>query len=75
MRGIVLFVVGAAAGFIAAHQIAKTPQGRQFFDDVDERARQFGSAIVEGYKEREAELRAAVAEAEEALADFGKRSK
>jgi hypothetical protein len=67
MKGIVLFIAGVAVGFIAAHQIAKTPEGRRFFDDVDAKAHEFGSAVVDGYREREAELRAAVSDAENAL--------
>ncbi|MER3390088.1 MAG: hypothetical protein RJQ01_08655 [Microcella sp.] len=75
MKNIVWLIVGAAVGFIAAHQVAKTPQGKQFFDDVDEKAREFGTAVVEGYKQREAELRAAVAEAEDTIADLTNRLK
>lgn len=67
MKGILLFLAGVAVGFVAAHQISKTPEGRRFFDDVDARAREFGSAVVDGYRAREAELRAAVSDAEEAL--------
>ena len=63
MKGLLLLVVGAAAGFVVAHQVAKTPQGKQFFSDVDSKAREFGGAIVDGYKQREAELRSAVANA------------
>ena len=33
MKSLLLLAVGAAAGFVAAHQVAKTPAGRQFFDD------------------------------------------
>ena len=75
MKNIVWLIVGAAIGFVAAHQVSKTPQGKQFFDDVDEKAREFGSAVVEGYKQREAELRAAVAEAEDTIADLTNRLK
>ena len=74
MKGILLLAVGVVAGFVVAHQVAKTPQGKQFFDDVDSKAREFSSAVVDGYKAREAELRAAVAEAEDAIADL-KRSR
>lgn len=74
MKGLLLLAVGVAAGFVVAHQVAKTPEGKQFFDDVDSKAREFGSAVVDGYKAREAELRAAVAEAEDVIADF-KRSR
>ena len=75
MRGALLLIIGVGVGFIAAHQVARTPQGKQFFDDVDAKAREFGDAVVEGYKQREAELRAAVAEAEEVIADLSSRSK
>ena len=69
MRGLLLLVVGVGVGFIAAHQVNKTPQGRQFFEDVDAKAREFGASVVDGYKQREAELRAAVAEAEDFFSD------
>jgi hypothetical protein len=59
MKGVLLLIVGVAVGFVAAHQVAKTPQGKQFFDDVESRARDFQDAVVDGYKTREAELRSA----------------
>ncbi|MCU1412282.1 MAG: hypothetical protein JWR04_2989 [Rhodoglobus sp.] len=74
MKGILLLAVGVVAGFVVAHQVAKTPEGKRFFDDVDTKAREFGSAVVDGYKAREAELRAAVADAEDVIADL-KRSR
>ncbi|MCU1414080.1 MAG: hypothetical protein JWN80_1420 [Microbacteriaceae bacterium] len=64
MKSLVLLIVGVGIGFLAAHQINKTPEGKRFFADVDSRAKEFSSAVVEGYKTREAELRAAVADAE-----------
>lgn len=75
MKSLLLLVVGVGIGFLAAHQVAKSPEGKQFFSDVDARAREFGSAVVDGYKSREAELRAAVAEAEVAIADLTSRAK
>ncbi|HOB58267.1 MAG: hypothetical protein IT189_11735 [Microbacteriaceae bacterium] len=75
MKSIILLAVGVAAGFIVAHQVAKTPEGQRFFEDVDTKAREFGSAVIDGYKAREAELRAAVAEAEDVIADLSKRVK
>nr|HPG76960.1 hypothetical protein [Rhodoglobus sp.] len=72
MKSIILLAVGVAAGFIVAHQVAKTPEGQRFFEDVDTKAREFGSAVIDGYKAREAELRAAVAEAEDVIADLSK---
>jgi hypothetical protein len=73
MKGILLLAVGVAAGFVVAHQVAKTPEGKKFFDDVDSKAREFSSAVVDGYKAREAELRAAVADAEDVIADLRSR--
>ena len=75
MKNAAWLIVGIAVGFVAAHQVSKTPQGKQFFDDVDSKAREFGSAVVDGYKQREAELRAAVAEAEDTIADLTNRLK
>lgn len=75
MKNVIWLVAGIAIGFVAAHQVSRTPQGAQFFDDVDAKAREFGAAVVEGYKAREAELRAAVAEAEDTIADLTNRLK
>jgi len=75
MNKLLLLIVGIGVGFVAAHQVSRTPQGKQFFDDVDHKAHEFGAAVVEGYKAREIELRAAVAEAEAAIADLTKRLK
>ncbi|NYF10782.1 hypothetical protein HDC94_001938 [Leifsonia sp. AK011] len=74
MKGALLVLAGVAIGFVVAHQVSKTPEGKKFFEDVDSKAREFSSAVVDGYKAREAELRAAVAEAEDAIADL-KRSR
>jgi len=62
MKNVLWLIVGVGVGFVAAHQIVKTPQGKQFFDDVNAKAHDFGDAVVDGYKQREAELRAAVAD-------------
>lgn len=75
MKSALWLVIGIGVGFLAAHQVSRTPQGKQFFDDVDTKAREFGSAVVDGYKQREAELRAAVAEAEDVIADLSSRAK
>jgi len=75
MKNVIWLIAGIGIGFVAAHQVSRTPQGAQFFDDVDAKAREFGSAVVDGYKAREAELRAAVAEAEDTIADLTNRLK
>ncbi|WP_411700171.1 hypothetical protein [Conyzicola sp.] len=60
MKKVLWLVVGVAVGFVAAHQIAKTSGGKKFFDDVNAKAHDFSDAVVDGYKQREAELRAAI---------------
>ena len=75
MKSALWLIIGVGVGFLAAHQVAKTPQGKQFFDDVDSKAREFSGAVVDGYKQREAGLRAAVAEAEDVINDLSNRTK
>ena len=69
MRSVLLITAGVAAGFAIAHKVSKTESGARLFGEVDARAREFGAAVVDGYRAREAELRAAVAEAEDVVAD------
>ena len=59
MKSIVWFALGVAAGFVVAHQVNQTQQGREFVADVDAKARAFGQAVADGYHAREAELRVA----------------
>ena len=67
MSKILLLILGLGAGFVIAHQVGKTERGKQFFDDVDSRAREFSAALIDGYRAREAELRETLADAEDAL--------
>jgi len=75
MKNVLWLAVGVAAGFVVAHIVSRTEGGERFFSEVDDKAREFGSAVIDGYKAREAELRAAVAEAEDVIADLAKRAK
>jgi hypothetical protein len=70
MKSILWFAVGIAAGFAIAHQVNKTQQGRQFFDELDRKAHDFGEAVSEGYRKREAELRSAIDDAADAITDL-----
>ncbi|MBO1902872.1 YtxH domain-containing protein [Leucobacter weissii] len=56
MRRLSWLVVGAALGFVAAHFVNQTPEGRRFFERVGRGAREFGDAIAEGYREAEEEF-------------------
>jgi hypothetical protein len=59
-------IVGVALGFAVAHRINETTHGRQFFSDLDKKARDFSSAVSDGYHKREAELRSAIVGDDEA---------
>jgi hypothetical protein len=72
MQKALWLIAGIALGFAAAHQISRSPEGKRFLDDVDAKAREFGESLVDGYKAREAELRAAVETAEQKIADLSK---
>ncbi|TPW71049.1 hypothetical protein [Schumannella sp. 10F1B-5-1] len=75
MKSAFWLVVGVAAGFVAAHYVSKTPQGRALFEEIDDRTRGFGAAVLDGYRSREAELRDSIRDAEDAIADITKRLK
>jgi hypothetical protein len=64
MKNFIWLVIGVAAGFVVAHNLNKTQQGKQFFAELDAKAREFGEAISDGYRQREAELRAALGDAD-----------
>lgn len=58
MKQIFWILLGVIFGFVAAHQINQTEKGREFFNTMNDRISDFNDALVEGYKAREAELRA-----------------
>ncbi|MBC7442122.1 MAG: hypothetical protein H7311_06330 [Ramlibacter sp.] len=60
MKNFIWFVVGVVTGLLVAREAGKTRQGKQFFADLDTKAREFGEAISDGYRKREAELRDAI---------------
>lgn len=64
MKNFIWLVIGVAGGFLVAHNLNKTQQGKQFFAELDAKAREFGEAISDGYRQREAELRAALGDAD-----------
>lgn len=69
MKSVVWFIAGIAAGFVVAHQVAKTEQGGRLFAEIDGKARDFGRAVSDGYRAREAQLREAIDAAGEAITD------
>ncbi|CAN5306831.1 hypothetical protein BH11ACT2_BH11ACT2_07380 [soil metagenome] len=75
MKNVLWLIVGVGAGFVAAHYVSRTARGKAFFEDIDSKAREFGDAVLDGYRERVAELQATVAEAEDVIADLSERVK
>ncbi len=50
------FIAGLGLGAFAAVQAKENPQVKQAADELMTAAKDFGNAVAEGYKEREAEL-------------------
>jgi hypothetical protein len=50
------FLAGLGLGAVAAIQAKDNPQVKQAADELVAAAKDFGNAVAEGYKEREAEL-------------------
>ncbi|AAT88943.1 hypothetical protein ATY41_02015 [Leifsonia xyli subsp. xyli] len=60
MKSFLWLLVGVAIGFVVAHKVNETPSGREFFSSLDRKARDFGEAVSDGYRQREAEIRSAI---------------
>ncbi len=52
------FVAGIGLGILAVKQVNENPKARKAFDDAIATAKEFTSAVADGFVEREAELRA-----------------
>jgi hypothetical protein len=61
MKKLIWFASGIAAGLFAAKQLRENPQAQEMVDDATKRAKEFGAAVSEGFREREAELAKAAA--------------
>ncbi|MCJ1713828.1 hypothetical protein ACLBWP_00485 [Microbacterium sp. M1A1_1b] len=57
MKQLFFVVVGVVIGFLVAHRVSRTSVGATFFAEVDARTTAFRSAVADGYRSREAELR------------------
>jgi hypothetical protein len=60
--------IGTLLGFGIAHLVSRTPGGARFFDGLNGRLQGLAGAMRAGYREREAQLRAAVGDAEAQIA-------
>lgn len=69
MKSFLWLVVGVFVGVAVARTLPASPRGR-LFSDFDKRARDFGAAVSDGYRRREEELRAAIDNASDTIADL-----
>lgn len=55
MRKLMWLLSGVALGFVAAHFVNRTPEGRRFFDRLNRGVDEFGRAFAAGYHDVEAQ--------------------
>jgi hypothetical protein len=58
MKKLLWFVTGISLGVIVANQLKENPKAQELASDLTRRAKDFGAAVAEGYREREAEIAA-----------------
>ena len=56
MKKLIWFVAGIAIGTLAVRQLEDNPKAKEFVKEAKERAKDFGAAVSEGFREREAEI-------------------
>lgn len=70
MKNVLWLIIGGAVGVGLAYGASRTRRGKDFLASLDDRASEFGKAVADSYREREAELRAAISKADDAISDF-----
>ncbi|GAA1611090.1 hypothetical protein [Leucobacter chromiireducens] len=69
MRKLMLLLGGVVLGFVAAHFVNQSPEGRRFFDRVNRGMSEFSRAFASGY-ESEADESDLADDLEDALRDL-----
>ena len=72
MKKILWLIAGVGIGFLVAHQFNQTKSGKQFFSEFDKKTKEFSDSLIDGYRERESELRAAIADAGDKVSKLAK---
>ena len=67
MRKLFWLLAGVGLGFVAAHFVNQTPEGRRFFERVNQGAREFTDAVASGYHEVETATSDLLDEVDESL--------
>ncbi|MGO3733600.1 MAG: hypothetical protein ACTJFR_00455 [Canibacter sp.] len=49
MRRFATLLVGIGLGFVLAHFVNQSPQGRRFFEQVNQAGHELADAVVQGY--------------------------
>ena len=57
MKYLVAILVGVGLGFLVAHKVSQTEQGRAFLARMDATTKDISDAVVSGYRQREEQLR------------------
>ena len=60
MKALLWLLAGIAVGLAVAKPVARHTGARNVLADIDSKAREFGAAVAEIYRRRQAELRAAI---------------
>jgi hypothetical protein len=50
-------ISGVAIGLVVAKRLAENPKAQAVVDDAAKRAKEFGEAVAEGFREREAQTK------------------
>jgi len=56
MKKLTWFVAGIAIGTLVARQLEDNPKAQELLADAKDRAKDFGAAVSEGFRERESEI-------------------
>lgn len=69
MRKLMWLLTGVGLGFVLAHFVNQTPEGRRFFERLGQGAREFSDAVASGYHDVEIVASDILDEVEEAIED------
>ena len=61
MNKLIWFIAGVSIGVLTAQQLRENPKAKELASDVTRRAKEFGAAVSDGFREREAEIAAEAA--------------
>jgi hypothetical protein len=62
MKKLIWFIAGISLGVLTAQQLRENPKAKELASDVTRRAKEFGAAVSDGFREREAEIAAEAAQ-------------